>query len=104
MSDAHDRPRDPWIGEYDEPAVTLPEAPRTIRGSVERHFSWDESEDFLHLDCRRCATAMLFSSLTAHVYILGEAIHHLQTTHGFPGAIGGWKGYLDSIPAPGNPS
>lgn len=77
----------------------MSDAPSTILGSIERHFDVDDSEDFLYLTCDRCGAELVFSSLTPHVYILGETIHHLQAIHGFPGAAGGWQGYLESIPA-----
>jgi hypothetical protein len=75
-----------------------------ILESIERHFDIEEFEDFLHLVCLRCGTELIFSSLTPHVYLLGECNHHLQARHGFPGAAGGWRGYLDAIPAPQNPT
>lgn len=82
----------------------MSDAPRTILSSIERHFVVDDSEDFLHLICYRCGAELLFSSLTPHVYILGETIDHLQTLHGLPGRGRRWQDYLESIPAPTNPS
>ena len=75
-----------------------------IGRSIARHFLTHEGEDVLAMRCRRCAVTALFSSLTPLIYLLGEATHHLQATHGFPGAAGDPWGYLDAIPAPENPS
>ena len=76
----------------------------TIGKAIARHFTATEDDHFLRLDCQRCDTAMLMTAQTPLIYVLGEAVHHLQRAHGFPGAAGGWQGYLDALPAPQNPS
>lgn len=71
-----------------------------IGQAVGRHFHGYEDDHSLYLDCRRCGRTILFTAQAPLVYVLGEAIHHLQHVHGFPGAVAGWTGYLDDLPAP----
>lgn len=75
-----------------------------ILASVDRHFWRFEDESWITLICRRCDHVSTFTHHAPHIYILAETIHHLQAVHGFPGAAGGWTGYLDALPDPQNPS